>query len=301
MYTSRTTRYVLIATLIAIPIWISVFLIPEKTGTLVWRVTKNGPVALWFNQSPEFARDIGNYYFNGGAYNPKRARSAYEKTLTRDPNSPMTHYQIGRLHFIEGNFTKALEEINTEIKISNNPHAFYVRGLVHGYRRMFSHAEEDFKRFVQERPLVWAGYNDLAWVLAKQGKFLEARQTILSGFAAVQETREKNPWLWASLGVAELNLKKYESAIEAFERALAMAKRITPEYFWSAYPGNDRRQAVQAYQQFLSTLYFNAGVTYENLGQPEKAKEAYRAYLATPSKPIPDQTAAVIVKIQELQ
>jgi tetratricopeptide (TPR) repeat protein len=224
---------------------------------------------------------LGRYYFNGGAYDLEKALRAYESALTLNPDIRLAHYQIARIHFLRGDFYRALEEINKELVLHPEiPNSYYVRGLINGYAGRFSEAEADFMKFIDLVPWQWAGYNDLAWVLAKQGRFKEVRDMMDLAFERLPGAKMRNPWLWTTLGIAQLNLKDYNEAKDAFLNARALSDKMSAEDFWSAYPGNDPRGAEPAFQQFRAALHFNLGIVYEKLGELEKAKEAYHAYLS---------------------
>lgn len=243
------------------------------------------------SKNPTLAFDIGNYFFNGGAYDLNKARAAYEKALAIDPNIRLAHYQLGRLAFIRGDLTKAANEIEEELRLHPEiPNSYYVRGLIEGYQGLYGSAEKDFSKFIEQAPQSWAGYNDLAWVQAKQKKFQEARETVLLAFKRLPGETERNVWLWTSLGVASLNLKEYNGAEAAFMKARTISEGISAEYFWSAYPGNDPRGAEQAFKQFKATLSLNLALTHEKTGKYSEAKQEYYNYLALlPEGPYPQR------------
>lgn len=237
-------------------------------------------IALYLNKDASRAVKIGDYYFNGVAYNLDTAKKSYETALAINPNEPWAHFQTARIFFLQGRFYQALNHINLELKVNpSNLRSLYVRGLINGYAGNLSQAEEDFKGFSEWAPHRWAGYNDLAWIQAKRGRFREMKETVSTAFEKAP-VKEINPWLWTSLGIAHLNLKEYNEARNAFLKSLELAEKITPKEFWEAYPGNDPRGAQEAYSRFISTLHFNLGVVYEKLGERENAVKEYGEYLA---------------------
>ena len=249
----------------------------------------------------QMAMPVGDYYFNGGAYDLGWAERVYGAALALDPRVPLAHYQRARIHFLRGNFYSALREINGELDIyPENLRSLYVRGLIYGYMSELTRAREDFKRFIEWAPAEWAGYNDLAWIQVKLGKFQEGKETITRAFAVMPGERNRNPWLWTSLGVTHLNLGEYTRASEAFLTALRMTERMSAQYFWSAYPGNDPRGAEEAFRQFRATLNFNLGIAHEKLGEFGKAKEAYHTYISLLPKGSFPQRAEVEEKIFKL-
>ena len=144
----------------------------------LWDKYQLGSLALFLRPNePVVLLNIGNHYFGGTRteeYNPTLALAAYEQLEELSPDYPGIHHQLARLLFIEGRLTEAIEEVNKEIEFNpENSAAFYLRGLIHGYRKQagdLARAEEDFRYFISIQGDKWAGYNDLAWILLTQAK-----------------------------------------------------------------------------------------------------------------------------------
>ncbi|MBI4134518.1 MAG: tetratricopeptide repeat protein [Candidatus Sungbacteria bacterium] len=223
-----------------------------------WEKYRMGSVAIFLAQSDAaFLAELGNYYFNGGAYNLKNAARAYEKATRLDPTLQWGHYQLARIYFAEGKYDEALDEINTEQKLySENFRAYYVRGLIYGYRTDLGKAETDFREFIKWAPREWAGYNDLAWILTLRNNYRDAEDVIRQAFHTVPEGT-KNPWLWNSLGVAELNRGENAKAAHSFEEAKKLAAGLTENDWARAYPGNDKKTAEDGLKSFRETIEEN--------------------------------------------
>jgi len=76
---------------------------------------------------------------------------------------------------------------------------------------------------------------------------------------------KENPWLWNSLGVAELNLKKYPSAADSFKKAKELAEKLTINDWARAYPGNNPASAEEGLSAFIAAIE-------ENLRRAENKK-----------------------------
>lgn len=230
----------------------------DSLANLTWQKINRPDIALiLLHKDRELAMQLGNYYFGGRTYNLKRAKKAYGKALKSDPDPLWANYQLARIYFVEGDNVKALEYINKELEFyPENLRSLYVRGLIYGYQDNLSKAENDFSRFVSWAPKEWAGYNDLAWILSKQGKYREAKEAILVALPEVPNA-VKNPWLWNSLGVAELNLSEYSQARAAFEKARNLSQNLTPADWRAAYPGNNPEQAESGLKSFHDAIEEN--------------------------------------------
>lgn len=245
----------------------------DALAKLLWQKYGRPDIAvLLVRRDAEFAMLLGNYYFGQtlgkSEYDLAKAERAFRKAVVADPKILWGHYQLARIIFIKGNFNEAVGEINKELEANpENLRSLYVRGLIYGYRNQpgdLDKAESDFRRFTKWAPKEWAGYNDLAWILSKQGKYEEAEKIIN---LALKEAlgAKNNPWLWNALGVAQLNLKKYSGAANSFKKAGELAEKLTQEEWHRSYPGNNPASAEKGLSAFIAAIE-------ENLRRTESKK-----------------------------
>ena len=244
---------------------VSIYAGRDSLASFVWQKYRSPQIAILLDRSnAELAMFIGNFYFNsvigGGEYNPDLAGKAYKKAVAINPKILWGHYQLARIAFVKGDYEQALEEITKELEANpENLRSLYIRGLIYGYRNQvgdLEKAEADFRRFTEWAPKEWAGYNDLAWILLKQGKYKETEKIVNQ---ALKEAlgAENNPWLWNALGVAQLNLKKYSRARDSFTKAKELAQNLTLADWRVAYPGNNPEQAESGLKAFHTAIEEN--------------------------------------------
>ena len=236
---------------------LGIFLAGDSLAKMAWDNEYPG-LALVLNRSDsELAMQLGNYYFNGGAYDLDKAEKAYLRAISIDSKIIGANYQLARIYFVKGEDDKAIEYINKEIEINpQSLRSLYVRGLIHGSSGRLAKAEEDFKRFVEWSPTEWAGYNDLAWVLAKERKYKEAEEVLKIALEKVDRAKD-NPWLWNSLGVSQLNQNDNLKAKKSFEKARETSKILTLKEWQKAYPGNDPAESEKAFEDFKIAIEKN--------------------------------------------
>ncbi|MBU6320976.1 MAG: tetratricopeptide repeat protein [Patescibacteria group bacterium] len=203
------------------------------------------------------ALEEGHYYFGVGAYDLGKAAGAFKLALRLDPAALLAHYELGRIYYVEGNLAAAYREMNAEL--TANPgdfRAFYERGLIDASQGDLSSAEADFKIFIPHAPAEWGGYNDLAFVLAQEGRYAESEAVAREGMQKVPGGADI-PWLWNSLGLAQLNALQYEGARASFEQALALANHLTTAEWQRAYSANDPTAAKQSIANFQNAIRAN--------------------------------------------
>ncbi|MDO8589755.1 MAG: tetratricopeptide repeat protein [bacterium] len=247
---------------IIVVVFISVYTSRDSLALLVWQEYHLPQMAVLLDgNNAELAMSMGGYYFNsvngGGEYNVEVAEKAYEKAVSINPGILWGHYQLARIHFVKGDFAGALEEINKELEANpENLRSLYIRGLIYGYRNEvgdLEKAEADFRRFTEWAPSEWAGYNDLAWVLLKEGKYADTEIELKRAFENISEGN-MNPWLWNARGVAELNLRKYSRATNSFKRAKELAEKLTLEDWRRSYPGNNPATSGEGFSAFRRAI-----------------------------------------------
>ncbi|KKW45054.1 MAG: Peptidase S1 and S6 chymotrypsin/Hap [Parcubacteria group bacterium GW2011_GWB1_56_8] len=192
--------------------------------------------AMLVNNDAALAFEIGNYFFNGGAYDLDAAERAFKKAQRIDPQLIGPRYQLSRIAFLRGNFYDALRLANEELALHPEfKRTHYLLGLIYGYSGNHEFAEREFLAFLEWDPKSWAAHNDLAWAYFASGDFVRAEEAARSGL----EHNPGNSWLLLSRGTALLNLGKKKEAEEALLAAQAAAQTLTPADWGRAYPGND--------------------------------------------------------------
>lgn len=273
----RINLGVLISILAVIILVVTALTFSDALARAAWYKFRAPQTALaldWSNT--KLAMEIGNYYFNGGAYDLTTAERAYKKAVSIEPKILWGHYQIARILFVYGKFDEALAEINKELEANpENLRSLYVRGLIYGYRVWPNDlllAEADFRRFTLWAPSEWAGYNDLAWILSKEAKYQNAKDTTLAALSRATYG-EQNPWLWNAKGLAELNLGEYQAAKESFEKALPLAEGLSLDDWRKSYPGkfydNENQNAVIGFLCYNPLMFYVYQNIYKHLTNAE--------------------------------
>lgn len=233
---------------------------PASTAAaqFAWNHFQAGEFALALDKGDAgLALEIGTNAFGVGGYNLPLAERAFREAVALDPGILWGHYQLARVLFVIGDLRGAEVEIDKELSYNpGNLRALYVRGLVYAYGKRLSLAAADFERFTQWAPSEWAGYNDLAWVLGQEGNYEEAKAALERGFRYAAGA-DKNPWLWNNLGVQELSLKEYGSALISFEKAQTFSASLDAQQWKAAYPGNDPSRSAKEIQAFRDAIATN--------------------------------------------
>ena len=261
----RAFVFLLACVLLACAVVFFVPSIANSTARLLWNGFHQPQAALFIDKTDAYlALTIGNYYFGSprssdgsSGYDPTLALAAYQEALHINPQTSSANYQIGRILFIRGDYNEAISALNSELSIApNNFRAYYVRGLVNAYAGNYASADNDFAVFISHALTEWAGYNDRAWALSLAGRYQDALAVMQVAFKQVPNAAD-NPWLWNTLGTAQLDLYDYADAFSSFTTAQKLASSLTEADWLGAYPGNDPTSAPAGIARFQKAITTN--------------------------------------------
>jgi tetratricopeptide (TPR) repeat protein len=214
--------------------------------------------------------DRGNYYFNGGEYDLKKAESLYQKALVFNQKNWEAHYQLGRINLINSKFQGGISEIDKALAVDpENKRAYYVRGLLNGYAHNYTEAEKDFQNFIAFAPHEWAGYMDLSWVYINSEKYEDAVKTTSNALVLFPD----NIWLYANKGLAEYKSGKYEESKTSLGIAKKLAKNLTSDDWAKAYPGNNSGDAEKGVEEIKTAIDYNFKLAYEATENKDEADD----------------------------
>ena len=218
-------------------------------------------VAYALDPSAKRAYEYGTRHFDHSQplhHNIDRAEYFFRQTIKLNPGFSRAHHQLARIHFLRGNFSDALSEINYEILLQGdqNPNAYYVRGLIKGFAQLYESAAADFKYFLTLEPDSWAGANDYAWVAMKAGEYAAAIPVLETAL----EMHPDNAWLLNSYAIALYETGAEEKAIQIGERAKAAVELLNPQDWSAANPGNDPRIAAAGLDTFRKATIQNLSI-----------------------------------------
>ena len=183
---------------------LSVYLWRQPLSIFIWERLHLTPLATFLNpDDAALQEEMGNYFFSTAHYDMREARIHFERAIAINPAAPRAHYQLGRIYFIQGQYARALAELNTQLSLDPAfMRTHYMLGLVHAYAGDLDPAINDFKNFLKWKPESWAANNDLAWVYFMQGEYARTLEQADVGL----RYNPGNMWLLTMRGVALLNL-----------------------------------------------------------------------------------------------
>ncbi len=226
-------------------------------GFVLCRNTYESLMYLSF-PSPERAFAYGEKHFSADNvlyYDIDRAEDFFKLAVASNPDLPYVYHELARIHFLRGDFVRALVLINTQIALHGDktPNSYYIRGLIEGYMGEYDAAAKDYAHYLKSDPHNWAAVNDYAWVLLKAKRHAEAAAVTDEALMRYPD----NPWLLNSNAIAYFELGEYDRALVSAQKAAERVVLVSEREWLTAYPGNDPRIAKQGLDTFKNAVAAN--------------------------------------------
>lgn len=215
-------------------------------------------ISIGLFPNAELAYQYGERHFDAmhpQAYDIGLAEHFFLIAGHADPNVGNVYHELARISFLRGNLNVALEQIDEQIQKhgDSDPSAYYVRGLIEGYKGDYFDAAKEYERFLTFQPKNWAALNDYAWVLLKANRPKDAYDAAKRGLAF----DPSNPLLLNTSAIALYEMGDLKNAKIQAQNAVAAGKMLTDEEWLRAYPGNDPQIAGQGIETFQKAAEAN--------------------------------------------
>ena len=187
----------------------------------------------------------------------------YKYMLSKAPNAPPLHYNLGIAYGKLGRYQEAIEAFSQAIKIKTD------------YAKMHNNLGTAYYKEYAEV------HNNLGTAYYGLGRYQDATESYKQAIRIKPDLTEAH----YNLGVAYGKLGRYQDAVEAFKQTV----RIKPDYAKAhdnlgvVYGELGRYQdAIEAYKQAIrikpdsTQTHYNLGVNYYKLGRYQDAIESYK-------------------------
>jgi eukaryotic-like serine/threonine-protein kinase len=213
------------------------------------------------------------------------ASAACKRAAELNDQLPAIYITLGRIHSGTGLHDLAIQEFHRAQEL-DHLNAVALLGLADTYSSVgrYPEAEDLYKRASALRPENWDGYYRLGASYYLQRRFSEAADQ----FRHVIELLPDHGPAYTSLGTTLLSLGREKEAEAEFKKSLALA----PDYIAASNLGviyYSQKRFAEAAEMTQKALHFNdkdyrlwnnLAITYEWLGEPDKARQAFRQELS---------------------
>jgi tetratricopeptide (TPR) repeat protein len=184
--------------------------------------------------------------------NKKNSARVFEEATEKAPRFFSALYVAGELQATMGNFDRALSFYNSAFQVQNDMGLAIKIGLLYEMKNQFADAAKMYEKAIELSPENFIGYNQLAWLYAKQGRNLDQALTLA---AKADKLQPGNASIQDTLGWIYYQKKEFGKARPYLEAA----NNTNPDD---------------------PTILYHLGAVYHASGQTAKAKEVLGKALA---------------------
>ncbi|PRQ08221.1 tetratricopeptide repeat protein [Enhygromyxa salina] len=243
-------------------------------------------------EAPEASREI---ILTGAALRlaqdrPEQAQSLAQKVIERDPTDTRAHLLLGRALLIQGQYARALSEIESAQTRDGDAEVELWLGQALEYNARPNDARGHYTRALQLDPKNLEAAALLGRLYAYEGAAAKAIELLTP---VVQQT-DAYPYAYLALGLAHKDMGKREQAIGDFQKAQQLDASLFEAFYQEGRIHNDLNKhgaAVKALQAAIDNAKANAteralidayrrlGESYVELGRRAEAKAALNEYM----------------------
>ena len=170
---------------------------------------------------PENKRQAFHYEFLGAAYSQagksQEAENAFKTALARDPARISSEINLFNEYVKKGRTDDGIRVLDELAKKNPHSNAYTVKGLLLDGQGKIDEAKENYTLALKTNPNDWGAANNLAYILAEEGRDLNAAL----GYAqSARKNQPENPGIADTLGWVYYKLGNYVLAREQLRFAL---------------------------------------------------------------------------------
>ena len=160
---------------------------------------------------------LGEIYFSQKDY--QLAKQRYTDALKLNPDAPLTHFRLGRVEDILGNWEDAVTYYKHSAYLNPkdfNPYQFLGEGYF--FRKQLDEAKANYEKAIELG-------SSVPWVRFKLGQIARQQKNELAAIGYFQEAirlNEKNPSFHQFLGEAYFAQQKYDLAKASYQKAIEL-------------------------------------------------------------------------------
>ena len=216
------------------------------------------------------------------------ADAAIRKAISKDRKNALYHKVLGHVNFNKQVWSIALSEYNQSFQLdSSQTELYYVKAVANKFMMNFTESAKNYRAYLDYFPQADSAWEDLA----KMYKLSKNPGEAIFCYKKLTELKPDNGEIWFTLGELQYNIRDYEEASVALEKAVTLGFNVAESYKMLAKIYQLRKEyfkADSAYTRFEQELgapdnpeyWFDKGKVMLKIGQKdasffEKAVQAF--------------------------
>lgn len=146
------------------------------------------------------------------------AERIYLQVMAEDRNNADAHHLLALLKNSQGMTREALNLVNIAIDINRNAIFLNSRGIIFIDLKLYQEAQNDLRASLKLDPAYPEAYNNLAITFQRLGNLSKASKCVKKAI----DIRSNFAQAWATLGSIQFAAKKYDEAVQSFNKAIEL-------------------------------------------------------------------------------
>ncbi|MFQ6040849.1 MAG: tetratricopeptide repeat protein [Candidatus Poribacteria bacterium] len=166
----------------------------------------------------------------------------YEYVIYIAPDFAVAYNNIGLAYLEQGNFEKAKKAFEKTIEL--NPKAataYFGLGQLYALQEKFNLSKSQYQKAIQLAPEYEPAYAGLVEIYLQQ----HDPDSAIKIYAQFAKTQSESPQTWLRLGILQIKGKRYDDAINSFERAIELDSNCAEAYNNLAWLYVDRDESLE--------------------------------------------------------
>jgi tetratricopeptide (TPR) repeat protein len=208
---------------------------------------------------------MGSVY--SGARRPQDAEAAYKKALQVEPDRVNAKASLATEYIEMQRYDEALTQIDDLLKqMPGNASAYMMKGMIYQAKENLEQAKDNYDQALKLDPTSYVAANNLAFLLAEEGRFLEVA---LTWAQAARRLRPNEPNSADTLGWVQHKLGRSISAREQLQFAVSKQPDNPTFQYHLAMIYKETKQVAQAQAALRKALSSKAVFKQRNLAEAE--------------------------------
>lgn len=216
----------------------------------------------------------------------KTADNLWKSTAKVSPNNPKSLNNVAQQYLDEGNFDKAIAELEKAIKLNPNfTHAYHNMGHIYQIKGNYDLAVRYYSKAIELNPKLWQSRSNLGELYVQKGEYDKA----LEQLTVADSINPNNPEIYHNIGHVYQKKGDFETAFKYYDKVLALNPKFVQTYENLGviyFTKKDYPTALNYFNKALeitpnnSKLYASIGIVYLRAGNNAQAQKSFEKALS---------------------
>ncbi len=216
----------------------------------------------------------------------KTSENLWKSTAKVSPNNPKSLNNVAQQYIDEGNFDKAVVELQKAIELNPNfTHAYHNLGHIYQIAGKYDEAILYYSKAIELNPKLWQSRSNLGELYVQKKEYDKA----LKELTIADSINPNNPDIYHNIGHVYQKMGDFDKAMEYYNKVLTLNPRFVQTYENLGviyFTKKDYLNSIKYFKKALeispenSKLYASIGIVYLRAGNKDLAQQSFEKALS---------------------